>query len=277
MRLQIVSDIHLEFRKNRYPFIPARAPHIALLGDIGRPFSSVYARFIGDLSRRFHTVIFVAGNHEYYSSTNRPVTVAELKGRIHAVCGQYKNVHFLDNRAMFIDGVRILGSTLWTFIPPEMWSAGRKRMNDYRMTFVEKYADINVGVPLAPEHTTKWHEDAVEWLKEELRATSSPTVVLTHHAPSHIGTSDPKYKNDDDQCFYSTDLTALFKHPVVAWAYGHTHYPQKQITPSGMLLLSNPTGYPGELDTEQQSIDAPPVINVPSEMKTVRPPPGFEV
>ncbi len=261
MRLQIISDIHLEFRDNNYPYIARTAPNIALIGDIGRPFSSVYRRLIANLAKRFEHVILLAGNHEYYSSPRRKITVAEIKERIRAVAGAYDNVHFLDNTAMFIDGTRILGCTLWTRIPPEQWVQVRKEMNDYRMCFVSRFADLNLGVPLAPEHTVYWHEESLQWLKEELSAPGyldTPTVVLTHHAPYDKGTSDPQYDSSPTRACYATDLSAMFRAPIVAWAYGHTHWPQDSLL-NGVRLISNPLGYPGELG-EQNSLENPPLI-----------------
>lgn len=272
MRLQIVSDLHLEYCENRYPFISRRAPHIALLGDIGRPFSSVYQRLVRDLSRRFVTVIIVAGNHEYYCSSKRILTVGEINDKITAITKQYSNVHFLQNQALLVEGVRILGATLWTDLPTSVWRLVRKKMNDYQVCFVDSYPEINIGVPLAPEHTTNWHQESVQWLKEELAApgyTHTPTIVLTHHAPYHLNTSDPCFDDQPLRCCYSTDLSRLFAPPVVAWAYGHTHYPNDQLV-SGVRLVSNPVGYPGELSQQQclAALTNPPVIEF-------RPPPGL--
>jgi len=261
MRLQIISDIHLEFRSNRYPHIPRRAPHIALLGDIGKPCSNVYRRLLVDLSRRFTTVLVVAGNHEYYSTTRKCLTVSEIREHLAALCNEFPNVHFLDNRALVVEGVRLLGATLWSAVPQSLWRSVRRVMNDYRMCFIDKYPDINVGVPLAPEHTTNWHDETVRWLKEELSAPGyrdTPTVVLTHHAPYTRGTSDPKFDDSEQQCCYSTDLSALFPQ-IVAWAYGHTHYAHDAQV-HGMRLVSNPLGYPGELPSESAALDTPPVI-----------------
>lgn len=271
MRLQIVSDIHLEFRNNRYPFIARKAPHIALLGDIGRPFSSVYARFIRDLSRRFYTVIIIAGNHEFYSSTNRIINVGQIHEKIISYTQQYSNVHYLQNQTMFIDGVRILGATLWTDLPTDIWKLVRKKMNDYQLCYIDSYPEINLGVPLAPEHTTNWHHETVQWLKEELVApgySNTPTIILSHHAPYHLNTSDSCYDDQPLRCCYSTDLSCLFAKPVIAWAYGHTHYPNDQVV-NGVRLVSNPLGYPGEIEhAEEFATNNPPVIEF-------RPPPGL--
>lgn len=262
MRMQIVSDVHLEFRLNQFPHIPRRAPHIALLGDIGSPLSHVYRRFLTDLSRRFTTVIVVAGNHEYYSTTRRKTTVGEVREHLRKLCASFPNVHFLDNNVLLLEGVRILGATLWTSIPPEMWRGARKHMSDYSMCYVARYDDMNAGVPLSPENTTHWHEETVAWIKEELHAPGyrdTPTVILTHHAPYTHGTSDPRFNNNLRQCCYSTDLSALFASPVVAWAYGHTHYPFDKCV-NGVRLVSNPVGYPEELASSDTSIRSPPII-----------------
>lgn len=263
MRMQIVSDVHLEFRKGRYPHIARLAPYIALLGDIGKPFSNVYERFLRDLSRRFERVIVLAGNHEFWCSLRKIKTVAEIKERIAEVCGKFPNVHFLDDRAMFLDGVRILGSTLWTYVPPDLYGVGRKRMNDYHVCFVQRLQNHDsLGVPLAPEHTSFWHEQSVRWLKEELAApgyANTPTIILSHHAPSTHHTSPPEFDNHVQNCFYATDLTPMFAPPIVAWAYGHTHYPHDNLV-RGVRLVSNPVGYPGELAGESAALTTPPVI-----------------
>jgi|UniRef100_A0A6C0IX57 predicted phosphodiesterase len=261
MHLQFVSDLHLEYQ-SRYPFIPRVAPHIALLGDIGRPSSSIYQRFISNLSKRFVTVIIIAGNHEYYCQKNNIQTVGQIQAQIESLCSNYSNVHFLENRALTIEGVRILGMTLWTDIPKELWRLARKKMQDYHLSYIDCYPEINVGVPLAPEHTSAWHNDSIRWLKEELAAPgyqNTPIIVLTHHAPYHIGTSDERFSNGPLQCCYSTDLSPLFHRPIIAWAYGHTHYPfDKKI--GTIRLASNPYGYPNELSTSSQAITQPKVF-----------------
>lgn len=274
MRLQVISDIHLEFRKNRYPYIPRYAPHIALLGDIGKPFTNVYKRLLYDLSRRFETVIVVAGNHEFYSSTSaRKVSIGAIHDRIRSLAALFTNVHYLERQSLFIDGVRILGATLWTRIPPDSWQIARRSMNDYRMCFVDTYTDINVGIPLTPEHTTNWHEQTLVWLKEELLSSNpAPTIVLSHHAPYHRGTSAPQFDNHPSQCCYASDLSPLFHSPIVAWAYGHTHFRNDTIV-NGVRLVSNPLGYPGELENEMDAIYKPAIISATN--PAIAPPPGL--
>src|SRR5688572_28243834 len=68
-RIQIVSDIHLEFRsKANMPIIKRHAENLALLGDIGKPFCTSYASFIGEQAETFDHIFVVMGNHEYYNA-----------------------------------------------------------------------------------------------------------------------------------------------------------------------------------------------------------------
>jgi hypothetical protein len=66
LKIQIVSNLHLELTQDDVPQIPVTAPHIALLGDIGRGDSKKYGEFVKDLSTRYTTVLLVSKNHEYY-------------------------------------------------------------------------------------------------------------------------------------------------------------------------------------------------------------------
>jgi hypothetical protein len=264
MHIQIISDIHLEYRNGYYPFIPKRADNIALLGDIGKPFSKVYHRLINDLSKRFSNVILVAGNHEFFSPKRRKLTVSEIRAQIQEIASSYLNVHYLENKSIVIDGVRFLGCTLWTSIPFDMWQHVRKKINDYRMCYIDKYEDTNTGVPLSPEHTTFWHDQSVSWLKEQLNIPgymTTPTVILTHHCPYKIGTGDPEFQGTPTQCCYATDLSTLFCRPIITWAYGHTHYRNDQVV-RGVRLVSNPLGYPGELKCEKEALTNPMTICV---------------
>lgn len=65
LTLQYISDIHLE-RKPAYPRIPIVSNNIALLGDIGNPFTDMYFEFMKYVSDRADRVFLVPGNHEFW-------------------------------------------------------------------------------------------------------------------------------------------------------------------------------------------------------------------
>lgn len=69
--LQVVSDIHLESPKayDIFEIVP-RAPHLALLGDIGYVFhKQEYFDFLRRHLLKFRTIFLVLGNHEPWHST----------------------------------------------------------------------------------------------------------------------------------------------------------------------------------------------------------------
>ena len=80
--IQILSDLHLEFERpspnggpgdddgNLYKFdFPARAEHLALLGDIGMTGDDRLFTWLRAQLERFKTVFLVPGNHEPYWSS----------------------------------------------------------------------------------------------------------------------------------------------------------------------------------------------------------------
>ena len=109
-KLQIISDIHLEYRSNIFKF-PKCGEYLALLGDIGHPNTELYKDFIKAQSERFTKVYVIAGNHEFYGHSIR-----QSKALIKKACKEAgKNVIFLDNKFDYIDdNVIVIGSTLWS-------------------------------------------------------------------------------------------------------------------------------------------------------------------
>lgn len=70
VRIQIMSDLHLEFGRSyeSFSFKPT-APYLALLGDIGRTIDEPYFAFLGMLLTNYDKVFLVMGNHEGYGSS----------------------------------------------------------------------------------------------------------------------------------------------------------------------------------------------------------------
>ena len=101
MKIHVLSDLHTEFAA----FAPPRteADVIVLAGDIG-----VGAEGIEWAAGTFpdRPVVYVTGNHEYYGHDIG--LAADLRD------AAPDNVRVLENAAIEIDGVRFLGSTLWT-------------------------------------------------------------------------------------------------------------------------------------------------------------------
>ncbi len=134
MDLQIISDIHLEFYHptkgldyvvNQLGII---GPNIALVGDIGYPTTEIYKDFIKYVSGKCEHVFLIAGNHEYYNSTN---DMSEIEKLIQTIADLYDNVYYLQNNSIIIDRIKFIGSTLWTHIEEKYFSVIKHGINGY--------------------------------------------------------------------------------------------------------------------------------------------------
>jgi hypothetical protein len=139
VRIQVASDIHLEFHDGALLYVdaivaPTGASVLALVGDIGSPTKSSYDAFLSAVAARYEHVLVVPGNHEYYggSAPDAP-SMADLASTMRKKCALYPNVHLLDDDAVVLDGVRYVGSTLWSFIPNVFRNRCTKDINDYHL------------------------------------------------------------------------------------------------------------------------------------------------
>ena len=120
MKIQIASDIHTEF--GSIPHISNDgADLLVLAGDIvlansfknkeRTPRNVDYYMFFDRVCDQFKNVIYIMGNHEHYKST-----LSKTAGVLREALSYHKNLHLLDSEHIDIDGIRFIGSTLWTKI-----------------------------------------------------------------------------------------------------------------------------------------------------------------
>ena len=101
MKLHILNDLHIEFEDFDPPATDADV--VILAGDIGVGLEGLRwaeARFPD------RPVIYVPGNHEFYH--HDLALIEELKAQAP------EHIHVLNDDQVVIDGVRFLGSILWT-------------------------------------------------------------------------------------------------------------------------------------------------------------------
>jgi len=251
-KLQIVSDVHLEFlKKSSFPNITPHAANLALLGDIGKPFLDTYKDFLEVQSKAFKNVFVLMGNHEYYNSSK---TVEVILAKARDVCSLFPNVHLLERDTYDItDNTRILGCTLWSMI--NAYSA--KCMNDF-----EKIKIKNNTAKMALDRPTyvSWHIRDVAWLNSEIskaKTEGKKVVVLTHHGA--LLEMSGQYVGSAISSAFVSDLRHLFCDPVIAFASGHVHS-NVDVYLNNIRSVSNALGYPGEKGTEYKeniTIDFP--------------------
>ncbi|HWA12478.1 MAG TPA: metallophosphoesterase [Burkholderiales bacterium] len=235
MRIRVFSDLHLEMSGRHPPWtVPqAQADVVVLAGDIHNGTAAVdwaEGTFAGQ------PVLYVPGNHEYYDGEYHEVARA-LRDRT-----ANSNVRVLDNAGTVIEGVRFLGSTLWTDF--ELFGAQtRAQAIQESLKYVVDFRAIRFGADglFTPEHSLILHREARAWLAQELRRDfPGKTVVITHHAP-HPGSVHPKWGASLTSAAFVSDLPELLGRPAL-WIHGHTH-DGFDYTANGTRVLANPMGY----------------------------------
>jgi hypothetical protein len=251
MKIQYISDIHLEFYDEQNKgiiqpekFLQPVAPYLALVGDIGIPELKSYAVFLHWCSKHWDKVFLVAGNHEFYN-VRCPVksSMPVKKEKIKQICEGLPNVYFLDCTSVYLpdDNVRVLGCTLWSEIPDCIKEKASILMND------AKQIQYTKNVPFSPWLFSEQHEKEKQWLNQEIHKcelTNERCLVLTHYLPSYSLIHE-KYQGHFLNACFASNCEDLFRSPVVGWIAGHTHTGMRRSI-HGILCVLNPFGYPGE-------------------------------
>ncbi len=191
----------------------------------------------------------------------------EVDQYLHEFSAEHSNLHFLQQGVLDMGDFVILGATLWSQIPGDAAKQEvSKSLTDYKVTYLQDGDSLRL---ICPDDTVAIHEIHVGWLINQLeRYRDREVIVLSHHTPSMIGTSNPIHDQRADGTpnlvshAFSTDLTAIIDaNPCLCiWAYGHTHYNNKQlhIRKSTSLppctLISNQCGYMCESKTYDSSL-----------------------
>ena len=253
MKLNVLSDLHLSMGGLDKPRNDADI--VVLAGDIARPAESAAWALGFD-----KPVLYVLGNHEFYGGSIEG-TAAELK----RLCAG-THVHVLVDDAIVIDGVRFLGSTLWTdfrlFGSDEKRGAAmagaRHLMRDFSCI---RTGDAAIAI-FTPEDSAALFERHAAWLQRRLNtAYSGPTVVITHHAPSPQSIH-PRYADSLlNACFVSDAEYLLNGGRVQLWIHGHTH-DSFDYAVKGTRVVCNPRGYAKAGVNENSRFDPDFVIEI---------------
>lgn len=235
MKIQLVSDLHLEFLARSFPderlILPAyEADILVLAGDIANGTRAI------DLFRGWPVpVLYVAGNHEFYNNAFEQVR-ADLR---RAAAGTA--IHFLDNDVVDMGGVRFLGCTLWTDYRPSYGKSQQELMANAEASLNDHYLIRTQEGRFSAANALNEHEQSRRWLEHELtKAYDGKTVVITHHAP-HPLSIHPRYADDPTTAAFVSDLSGLLPKADM-WLHGHVHDSFDYLA-QGCRVVANPRGY----------------------------------
>ena len=100
MKVQLLSDLHLEFQ--HFPYMSADVDVIVLAGDIHTKERGVQWA-LSEIKNK--PVVYVLGNHDFYGKAY-PRLVHSMKE-----LAKGTNIHILENDRISIDGVNFHGCT----------------------------------------------------------------------------------------------------------------------------------------------------------------------
>ena len=291
MKLQLLSDLHLEANPD---FVAEPAPGADLLvlaGDIGsyqaRPDGSRMAEPDWGLQRFSPLpqyagwpvpVLFVPGNHEYDA-----LDLDDAHTRLRATCDRL-GITWLEREVLELGGVRWIGTTLWSDFdalatvdaPPPITRTGpgqrrtlsaethrlKQREKAFRAAnfYLSKMAGQRHGRLFDAEAMRALGLECQAWLHAALqRPHAGPTVVVTHFAPT-LHSADPRYGLSPGTAGFCNALDDWLPWADL-WLHGHLHCPQ-DLQVGRCRIVANPLGYASK--NEQAAFVAQQVIEVPA-------------
>lgn len=237
MKIQILSDIHIEFGTKPEQCVTPSADTAVIAGDID---SGDLAATLNKFGTMFKNVIAVMGNHDFYGHQISS-RVAEVKAKL------ADNVHLLDREKITIDGYTFVGATLWSDFKEFNWAI----MQTARRGISDFYKIKTIGGKFTPEHAYDLHNKDKQFIRGVLKETGdlSKVVVVTHFLPS-LACVHPRWKGDSLNYYFTGQCDDLFMDfDIPLWLFGHSHS-SMDLMLNNTRVLSNCHGYPRESGTD---------------------------
>jgi len=240
MKIQILSDQHIEFKQNDTYFrnrCHPRADTLIIAGDLCPHVSPKRYNCINNmLLQNWNNTIIIPGNHEFYDSTAKDEWFGE-KEQIFS--NSYGNkCYYVNNKVVEIDKHYFVCSTLWSNIGYDKASQIQYQMNDYH-----KIHGLTV------DFINECHTANRKWLQEAVSniPNGKKCVVITHHVPS-FNLINPRWRGHELNEAFSADMDTfimMFGDKISHWIHGHSHdFIDTNL--GGIRFIRNPMGYPQE-------------------------------
>jgi predicted phosphodiesterase len=255
MKIQLLSDLHLEAHPAWRPTPAPGADLLVLAGDIGSYQSgSLLADndfglgHFSPLQGWPTPVLFVPGNHEYDA-----LDFDLAHARLQATCERL-GITWLEREVLHWPGhhapaVRFIGTTLWSdfdaLVPPNGLLTQQLKARDKAARaanyYLKKTACTRHGVPMLAEAVREQALLCQHWLAQALaQPFDGATVVVTHFAPS-LDSADPRYGLAPGTAGFCNGLGDLLPQAQL-WLHGHLHAPSNYVK-NGCRVVANPLGY----------------------------------
>ncbi len=279
MKIQLLSDLHLEVNPGWVASPAPGADLLVLAGDIGSYQSGSLLADADFGLARFSPkqgwptpVLFVPGNHEYDA-----LDFDVAHARLFETCARL-GITWLEREILTWPGpvggavpgarqtpVRFIGTTLWSDFdalgpsasPAAAPSAERSGASSVSLLtrqlkardkafraanyYLKKTGSTRHGVPMLAEAVREQALLCQDWLVKALaQPFAGSTVVVTHFAPSLLS-ADPRYGHAPGTAGFCNTLDDLLAQAQL-WLHGHLHAPSHYVK-NGCRVAANPLGY----------------------------------
>ncbi len=265
MKIQLLSDLHLEAHPHWKAEPAPGADLLVLAGDIGsyQPGSQLGDSDFGlgqfsPLLGWPTPVVFVPGNHEYDG-----MDFDAAHTRLRETCARLGLI-WLEREMVVMGGVRLVGTTLWSDFDalaptpgagsPPATRHGAQQANPLAQLlkardkafraanyYLRKTLTTRNGEPWLAEGLREQALVCQDWLRGALaQPFDGPTVAITHFAPSLLS-ADPRYGLTPGTAGFCNALDDLLPQAQL-WLHGHLHAPSDYVH-RGCRVVANPLGY----------------------------------
>ncbi|RYX96619.1 MAG: metallophosphoesterase [Comamonadaceae bacterium] len=264
MKIQLLSDLHLESNPHFQAQPVPGADLLVLAGDIGsyQKGSLLLDLGIADFGLgRFSPlpvsqggaawptpVLFLPGNHEYDG-----LDFDEADQNLREVCRRL-GIGWLERETAVINGVRFAGCTLWSDFDAlvidkarggDVTTGEQLKMREKAFRAADFYLRKNHSLrgwqPMLAADVREEGLKSQAWLRQALEVPhDGPTVVVTHFAPSLLS-ADPRYGMVPGTAGFCNALDELLPRADL-WLHGHLHC-AIDYRSQGCRVVANPLGY----------------------------------
>ena len=242
--VQIFSDLHIDVVHCPVPKAADGVDCVVVAGDTCQGAIAAFKTLRQAIPMQV-TIIMVCGNHEFY----RHYLTEEI-AQARSLAPNY-GIHFLENNAVVIGGMRFVGCTLWTDY--DLYGEERRAlamteafngMNDHRHISWTKQPTWQ---RFRPREALMLHRQSRAFIEQTLAIPfDGATCVVTHHAPLPASLDFSRFGTMPINAAYASDLSALIEagRPEL-WVHGHVHRSWDYMA-GRTRVICNPHGYGAE-------------------------------
>ena len=220
MRIQVVSDLHLEFH-NLLPSVAEGADVLVCAGDLA-PIGAGTVRYAAEEWAEARHILYVPGNHEFYGAD-----IDRARKQLAEECVRH-GITLLDADAIVIDDVRFIGATLWTdFLLDGVANEPGAHRAALGISDFDGWILHEKGTGRFTTHeSARRHAEERAFIEAELADAArdgTTAVVITHHSPTPRSIAPRFLGNTLNPAFASNLEPLIAQYQPALWIHGHMH------------------------------------------------------